>query len=335
MTRSAQLGRLDVMVNNARYADSGYVSKLVDTDWSDLEAMIDTNFRAVLLFPSPLPAGDDRAGRRRHHQPDLGGGAARHRRHAGQGLDGYRLSGDEGGVAPDRPGPRQGGRGAQHCRAQPPTRATRSPSATPTPRAAMCSNVNIDRSDTHGVWIPAKAAAYIATCANPIAFTGKSIVARPFVEEMGLATPGGACHALEGVAAGEGESRLAPTRGPARLCGGLAYRAALASASMPVPSKKAGLRSVKKAEGVGEGEVAEVVAGHHAVLALARRLPRLRRACRGQSQLADVGAEHCADARAERGRSWQSKATAFMGSSASQPKKIVGDEAGRGCPPAS
>ena len=51
------------------------------------------------------------------------------------------------------------------------------------------SNVNIDRSDTHGVWIPAKAAAYIATCANPIAFTGKSIVARPFVEEMGLATP--------------------------------------------------------------------------------------------------------------------------------------------------
>ncbi len=51
------------------------------------------------------------------------------------------------------------------------------------------SNVNIDRSDTHGVWIPAKAAAYIATCANPIAFNGKSINAKPFVEEMGLATP--------------------------------------------------------------------------------------------------------------------------------------------------
>lgn len=184
----SQLGRLDVMVNNARYADSGYITKLVDTEWSDLESMIDTNFRAVLLF---------------HHLcvPVMirqGGGVI-------VNLTSVEAHRDSTGM------PGQGSTGigypvtkaASHRIAAALAREVQehnitvlnlNPGHTLTERhtdnqGGNVSNVNIDRSDTHGVWIPAKAAAYIATCPNPAAFNGKSIDARPFVEEMGLATP--------------------------------------------------------------------------------------------------------------------------------------------------
>ena len=183
-----QLGRLDVMVNNARYADSGYVTKLVDTNWDDLEAMIDTNFRAVLLFhhlciPVMIEQGGGviinlTSGAAQHDTPGMPGKgstgigypvtkAAAHRIAAALAKEIAEhniavLNLDPGHTLTERHTDTQGGN---------------------------VSNVNIDRSDTHGVWIPAKAAAYIATCPNPIAFTGKSINAKPFVEEMGLATP--------------------------------------------------------------------------------------------------------------------------------------------------
>ena len=184
----SQLGRLDVMVNNARYADSGYVTKLVDTDWSDLEAMIDTNFRAVLLFHHLcVPVMIEQGG---GVIINLTSGAAQHDTAGMPGKGSTGIGYPVTKAASHRIAPALAKEVADHNIAV----LNLDPGHTLTERhtdtqGGNVSNVNIDRSDTHGVWIPAKAAAYIATCANPIAFTGKSIVARPFVEEMGLATP--------------------------------------------------------------------------------------------------------------------------------------------------
>lgn len=184
----SQLGRIDVMVNNARYADSGYVTKLVDTDWNDLEAMIDTNFRAVLLFhhlciPVMIRQGGGVI-------INLTSGAAHHDSTAmpGQGSTGI------GYPVTKAASHRIAAALAREVQEHNIAVLNLNPGHTLTerhtdPQGGKVSNVNIDRSDTHGVWIPAKAAAYIATCPNPVAFNGKSIDARPFVEEMGLATP--------------------------------------------------------------------------------------------------------------------------------------------------
>lgn len=184
----SQLGRIDVVVNNARYADSGYVTKFVDTDWSDLEAMIDTNFRAVLyLHHLAVPVMVQQGG---GVIMNVTTGAVHHDSMAMPG------AGSTGIGYPVTKAASHRIAAALAREVEPNNIAVLNldPGHTLTERhtdakGGNVSNVNIDRSDTHGVWIPAKAAAYIATCANPLAFNGKSIDAKAFVEEMGLATP--------------------------------------------------------------------------------------------------------------------------------------------------
>ena len=45
-----EFGRIDVLVNDARYVGEGYVAMFLDTSWEALDQMISTNLRAVLLL---------------------------------------------------------------------------------------------------------------------------------------------------------------------------------------------------------------------------------------------------------------------------------------------
>lgn len=183
-----EFGRIDVVVNNARYVGEGYVAMFVDTSWEALDQMISTNLRAALLLHKLcLPPMIDQGGgvfinlttteatRESPHMPGKGG----------TGL-GYPVT----KVAAHRIAQTL----AKEVRQYGVSVVNLDPGHTLTERhvapegGAAIQNAGVDRSDTHTVWVPARAAAYIATCRNPLAFTGKTVVARQLVEEMGLMT---------------------------------------------------------------------------------------------------------------------------------------------------
>lgn len=64
-----------------------------------------------------------------------------------------------------------------------------SPGATMTERVEQETwKYGFDLSTNHSVWVPARAAVHMATCANPMAFSGKYFEAKDFVRDFGLMT---------------------------------------------------------------------------------------------------------------------------------------------------
>ncbi len=181
-------GRIDVMVNNARYAGEGYVAMFVDTSWEALDQMISTNVRAVVLFhklclPIMIEQGGGvfinvTSGGAIHESPNLPGNGATGLGYPVTKAASHRL------VAAL----------AKEVREHNVAVINLDPGHTLTERhvapgdAAKVSHAGVDRSDTHTVWVPARAAVYLATCPDPLAYTGTNVVARRFVEEMDLMT---------------------------------------------------------------------------------------------------------------------------------------------------
>ena len=110
-------GRLDVMINNARYEGPANWEKIEDLEWSAISTAIDCNFKAPLMFMRLLIPQMAKQGGGLFINVTTGiEGAPAQPEHAGAGVDEPPLPQHQGGPELDDDADRQGGAGAQHRR---------------------------------------------------------------------------------------------------------------------------------------------------------------------------------------------------------------------------
>ena len=182
-----EFGRIDVMVNNAVYVDQEQDESYVDTDWEKMELRVKGNILAPLLvhklcIPIMIKQG------------------------GGIFLNVTSLAGVHGYVYWDRYLPGRGSSPVPYAvtkagfnRIAAPLAwelqehnivvVNLSPPFTLIERLLEKDAAPFDLGTGHSVWVTAVAAAYLATCRNPMYFSGKNIETKELVEELGLMTP--------------------------------------------------------------------------------------------------------------------------------------------------
>ncbi len=178
-----EFGRIDVMVNNSRWIGKSHWTKLVDSDWDEMEQILNVNVRALwlthyLCVPIMIKQGgglfinitSEVAFKESPHLP-------------GHGWMSFTYPVTK--AAMNRLAPALAKEVREHNIAI----VSLDPGFTLTERVEEeTAGYGMDLSQTHSVWVPAKAAAYIATCPNPLAFSGQYFNVKDLVQELGLMT---------------------------------------------------------------------------------------------------------------------------------------------------
>ena len=177
-----EFGRIDVMVNNAQYVGPGHLSMFVDTEWEDLENRVKGNVTGTLLIhhlcvPIMIKQGGGMfiniasgSGHRENpFLPGQGGTALAY------GVTKAAFNRIALGLAKEV---------QQHNIAV----MNLSPGYTLTERLMAQGSMGFDLSQGHSVRVPGVAAAYLATCRNPMYFNGKYLESKDLVQKFGLMT---------------------------------------------------------------------------------------------------------------------------------------------------
>jgi len=178
-----EFGRIDLLINNSRYVSDAHWKMFTDTAWEDLENMVNVNIRAPLLFqwlvvPIMIKQGGGviinittaAAFNESPHMPGKGA--------TGLGYPVTKASFNRVASAL-----------AKEVRQHNIAVINLSPGFTMTERVEIeTASFGFDVTQSHSVWVPARAAVHMATCANPLAFSGKYYESRDFVRDFGLMT---------------------------------------------------------------------------------------------------------------------------------------------------
>ncbi len=178
-----EFGRIDLMMNNSRYVSDGHWTRLTETKWEDLNNMVEVNTRAPLLFhwlvvPIMIKQG---------------GGVIINITTSAATTDSPYLPG-KGSTGIGYPVTkaafnRIASALAKEVREYNIAVINLSPGFTMTERVEVeTATFGFDVTQAHSVWVPAKAVAHMATCANPLAFSGNYYESKEFVKQFGLMT---------------------------------------------------------------------------------------------------------------------------------------------------
>jgi NAD(P)-dependent dehydrogenase (short-subunit alcohol dehydrogenase family) len=181
----ARFGRVDVLVNNALYRGEAHWSPFPAAPWPEVEALIQINLEAPMYL----------AQRAFPHMAAQGGGLIANVTSGGARNENAGMPG-QGATSLYYPVSKAGldrfALGfAKEGRAHNIAAVNFDPGHTLTEQmmSGATPNRGFDRSDTQSVHVTARAIAWVATCPDPLLFSGRVLNARAFVEEHFLLEP--------------------------------------------------------------------------------------------------------------------------------------------------
>jgi len=171
-------GRVDILINNAFYTGPGHYDPFLETTIDQFQTIIAVDLVAPyiacrLLVPQMIGLGggiiiNTSSGAARNENPNL----------PGKGSNGLGYPTAKAGLE------RMVLALAKELRPHNIAISALDPGFTLTERAEMAvAQWGFDTSEAHSMDVPAKTAVYLATCPNPLWYSGKYVIAEDFVEE--------------------------------------------------------------------------------------------------------------------------------------------------------